>query len=441
MPPRRSVLFTQRGRKERILTERNLPAPTRQARADTVLHSGSSRRTEQRLPPPAKIEREPSNQASPPDALTAAYTTALNNLAKPTLIGVFGTPSALTYWGLHCLRTIMQTVYGDYYFLPGVYVEDLRQAWSQRGKRSVMVVSESPESPLLDLIINSGAPIFVFADDPLDVIDDIISSFGGDAYNALRLTSRCFSTLNDLFHTPAAFYLGREDYDRDVRTFVKDVLRVFGDIATDVHIERVMQRLIIDPFAAKGSTIGEQVFLHFPYIEKRGSIHSLPTAEPIERVVRCYDVIANRQTLHEIEWPREIFLSADYGSQPVTGHQELAGPARFFIYGPYMHLPAGHWVARVEIEVSENYSGNRLQADVVSGEILSAISADLPENGVFAFQLQFETSEPLLPIEVRFQLQSGAIEGQFLLRCVTIRRTPRRLSRREGAGRSQFKTD
>ena len=112
----------------------------------------------------------------------------------------------------------------------------------------------------------------------------------------------------------------------------------------------------------------------------------MPTAAPIERVLRCYNVFADRHIMHEVEWPREIFFSGDDGGQFVAGHQELTGPARFFIYGPYMHLPAGNWVALIEIEVSENYSGNRLQADVVSGEILGAITADLPGNGVFSFR-------------------------------------------------------
>ena len=37
------------------------------------------------------------------------------------LISVFGTPSALTYWGIHLLRTIMQVVYGDTHFVHSNY--------------------------------------------------------------------------------------------------------------------------------------------------------------------------------------------------------------------------------------------------------------------------------------------------------------------------------
>jgi hypothetical protein len=385
-----------------------------------------------RLAPP-DVERKSSDTPSPLAAPTASCPAILDNLAKPMMICVFGTPSALTYWGIHLLRTIMQVVFGDYHFIHSIYIEDLRQAWTQRGDKSVLFVSECPESHISDLVIKSGAPIFVFADDPPDVINDITMSFGGDAYNAMRLTSRCFSTLNDIFGAPAAICIRREHYDHSVRTLVQEVLSVFCDPVKDEQLERVMRNLRIDPLAVRGSTIGEQISLHFPHAEKRGSFRSLPAAEAIERVVRAYEVIAVQQALHEIEWPRDIFLRSDCVGEFVSGHQELVGPARFLIYGPYMHLPRGNWIARVEIEVSENYSGSRLLSDVVSGEILNVTVADLPGNGVFAFEMQFETLDPLLPIEIRFQLQTGAIEGKFLLRRVTIRRVAHPFSNAETA--------
>ena len=48
----------------------------------------------------------------------------------------------------------------------------------------------------------------------------------------------------------------------------------------------------------------------------------------------------------------------------------------------------------------------------------------MPTHGYYAFVLAFSVTEPLNPVELRFQIESGAIEGRLLLRRVLMTRRP-----------------
>ena len=115
---------------------------------------------------PANRPRGSSERAVSSYRPTISCPAAPETLAAPMLVSVFGTPSALTYWGIHLLRTIMQVVYGDFHFIPGVYVEDLRQAGLNAANEALWSFPNARNRLSLDLIIKSGAPIFAFADDP-----------------------------------------------------------------------------------------------------------------------------------------------------------------------------------------------------------------------------------------------------------------------------------
>jgi hypothetical protein len=123
-----------------------------------------------------------------------------------------------------------------------------------------------------------------------------------------------------------------------------------------------------------------------------------------------------------MDWPVSLFKGSDNPAAPFAGRVELLGPARIIAYGPYLHLTAGQWQAKVVFEVADNHSGNQLCVDVYAEEILSVITAQLPAQGTYTFQIGFEISNPAKPVELRFHILSGAIEGVFTLSSTSVRR-------------------
>src|SRR5439155_8031032 len=58
--------------------------------------------------------------------------------------------------------------------------------------------------------------------------------------------------------------------------------------------------------------------------------------------------------LEPITWARELFLTD--GDRPATHAVDVTGRARALIYGPYISLPPGHWVAQVVLGFSREVS-------------------------------------------------------------------------------------
>lgn len=347
--------------------------------------------------------------------------------AGPMLISIFGTPSPLTYWGVHVVRAIAHVCHGEHHFIQSIYFRDLRDAWFKRDGKGVIFVSECPESQVSDLFIRSGAPIFLFADDPGDVIGYAMASRGLGLHQALRFASQSYCTLSNIVRTDGAFVVRPSHYGGGVRALVRQILAFLEGAVSDELAELAMAHILSDYRAGDDSTIEKEVLRIIPGARRPGgfAVERTETAHRlIDSVIQQYAAIFEGRVLRKVEWPREIFLDWDRGEAFVAGPLQLVGPARFIICGPYMHLTRGEWLAKVEIEVSENHSGNRLRADIVAGDIQCVVDADLPGEGVFAFEMAFAVVEPLLPVEIRFQILSGAIEGRFFLRRVRIERAP-----------------
>ena len=98
-----------------------------------------------------------------------------------------------------------------------------------------------------------------------------------------------------------------------------------------------------------------------------------------------------------------------------------------------MHLPKGAWVASMEFEVSDGHSPNTVIAAVlIGGEFIVQGDLDLPVQGIFVWNLEFDVWDVSLPIEVRMTLARSAIEGTFLLREVRLSRSERQNPRVAG---------
>jgi hypothetical protein len=82
----------------------------------------------------------------------------------------------------------MQVVHGDCHFIQSMFIDDFRRAWFERNGKSVLFTSDCPDAQIVELIINSRSPVFVFIEDPIDVNGYVIASRGFSVLDALRRT-------------------------------------------------------------------------------------------------------------------------------------------------------------------------------------------------------------------------------------------------------------
>jgi hypothetical protein len=319
----------------------------------------------------------------------------------------------------------MHVLHGDTHFVHSIYVDDLRDAWFRRGGKNVLFLSECPDTQISDLFITSQAPVFVFVDDPVDAVGYVMASRGFDIFNAVRFTSQCLCTLNNILKEPSVTRIDRDHYSSDVRDIVRRFLDVIAGQGDDELLDQVMRYLIPGYRAGQKQPVEQNILANFRDARPPGSFVpclSGKLRDLVNNAIRQYEPISLGLPLGELVWPRELFLHSEDASKFFSRPIELAGPARPLIWGPYMHLPQGKWDVMIEIEVDGNHSGNHLQVDLFSGAtVLSSHHAELPIRGVFSFITQAAVLEPQQALALRFFLLSGAIEGVFALRSVRLR--------------------
>jgi len=343
------------------------------------------------------------------------------------LLSIFGTPSPLTYWMLRALEVVVRVVDPRAGFIRAGGLDELSAAWQaldERSREHVVFFSDYPETGITELFVSAGVPIIFVADEPGDLVSFILESRSVSVEEAIRFSSQSLSALAALSESPAVWNIRKDACANRTEDQVRAIAEFFGLAPGEDQFDEIFRQLMTHDrgLSSVGDEIGKCVGVsHWP-TECR-TLDEGPRYLT-ERILTPYQAVLRGEPLDRVHWPAEFFFNSDNPGSLLSGPQDLTGKARFLIHGPYLHLPRGKWKARVEIEVAENLSGNQIRSDVVSGGTvrLAAITAQLPRQGVFAFEICFSVDEPLLPLEIRIQILEGAIEGVLLLRSVLFER-------------------
>ena len=92
---------------------------------------------------------------------------------------------------------------------------------------------------------------------------------------------------------------------------------------------------------------------------------------------------------------------------------------------PYLHLPPGAWQAKIDFEITDNFSKNEIQMDALEfleGKTISNPTIQLipPATGRFILTLNFNVNFTNSSIQICVFLMRGAIEGLIKLHNATI---------------------
>jgi hypothetical protein len=126
-----------------------------------------------------------------------------------------------------------------------------------------------------------------------------------------------------------------------------------------------------------------------------------------------------------IVWPTSVFFSGDQPGSPASLVADVTGGARILYYGPYFHLPPGHWSARMMIGFTEDARGLPFSIEVHAGVLLARATMQSVGKGVFHAAFQFVHEAPQNPVEIQVRSDEGAIGGKLALGRVELELRPR----------------
>jgi hypothetical protein len=342
------------------------------------------------------------------------------------LIAVFGTPSPLTYWMSFIARTISDTLYGSHLFITPTSIDDLNAAWAERNGRAVVMQSETPQREVIDIFIDIGAPMYIVADNPIDVAIYTQTSRGIDVRSALRVASQSFSILSDLHAYGNVELIDAAWYGLTLQALLERFVRRLGINVSESQKDEVLKRIYGEVGASEPDSVLPLILRKDPLARPPGA-YSAPGGEREETIIKEVipqygNLLRSRSRKIPIVWPKEIFPDRDDLGRILDGARPMLGPARILLGGHTLHLPSGEWIAHVDIEVTKNHSGNRLLSQVYCGEnLLQTVSAKLSVKGRFVYDMTFSVYDGFFPVQVLVAIAEGAIEGEITLHSCEFR--------------------
>lgn len=341
------------------------------------------------------------------------------------LYPLFGTPSSWSQWSLHLVAQIATVVHGEKPFvLPCVYLKELRDNWGKREGRACVLFSDVPEHDLAQVLLNSRAMSLVVHDDPIDALNFTMAARKLDLRTSMRFISQSYATLEDLFAAPTTTIIGPRHGTLPLRAFIPLVAHAYERELQPAQIDAVLETMIGTGGAGSSETVADNIARHRALVLQGEGLQ-----KDDEALARSFlGQYAGRagQALDSIDVPIDLLHHWDHMGTFLSAETpiELTGPVRILTAGHTFHLPPGAWNALVEIEVLENISGNRLACDIlVQDDSVAGISAPLPQDGRYYFNVDFSVDDGFKAIQLRMVLEEGAIEGRLIIHRLMLRRS------------------
>src|SRR6266568_4100698 len=289
--------------------------------------------------------------------------------------------------------------------------EELATALITGEGSNFLVICRQPPGWLRRMLATTDKPFIVSLDDPRVATWELLSRNGLELADAARRVSCSCVLARSCTGLPRALVVrGDRDWHQPSATAAA-IANHLGVPVGPGDIERVVAEL-----AALG--LG-------PERDPPGSNASEPdeaTLAVISGAVAPYFEHLAGGALEPITWSRELFL-AD-GHLPATHAVDITGRVRALIYGPYINLPPGNWVAEIVLGFSHEIGEMNFIVDVLIAGLQASVTNIRPlKSGVFSINLSFLIGEENdHPVEFRVVNERAAFDGRVMLGHVTLTR-------------------
>lgn len=339
-----------------------------------------------------------------------------------TILFAFGMPGVMSSWGVAALHAAAREAFGEYAVISTDTVEDLRQHVQSRTKEHAVLVSQFPEAKLSELILRVNLPFMLFLENPVDAVSYLARSTGQQDFALVRAVSASLACLEPFAHASAALVMRRNDVGG--RGGIDMLLkRIDEHFNIDLTLDQITSALQHVGMTASGEKLpvtppkleeaAAAVIAGYVPPREDGSELSGSLREAVKKVLLPLEIGRGDVSGQPISWPRAAFFSGDRPGGSLDDSLDLTGGARCIIYGPYFHLPPGRWNAKLAFDIDEDCYGQIFTIEVHSGETLGKLRVCPQGTGSFEASMLVDVVDPRIAIEVRFMMDSGAIEGRL----------------------------
>lgn len=337
-----------------------------------------------------------------------------------TILFAFGMPGVMSSWGVAALHAAAREAFGDYTVISTDTIEELRTHVQNRTKAHAVFVSQFPEARLSELILRVNLPFILFLENPLDAVSYLARSTEQEDLALVRAVSASLACLEPFTHASSALIMRRNDVGQGsgIDALLKRIDEHFNIDLTVDQITNAMQHVgmtVSDEklLAPKLEEAAAAVIAGYTPPQEQGSELNEALHETISKVLLPFEIGRADAAGQAVSWPRGTFLSGDKPGERLDNSIDLTGGARCLVYGPYFHLPPGHWNARLFFDIDEDCYGQIFTIEIHAADLLGKLRICPEGTGSFEATVPIEIINPRNPIEIRLLMDTGAIEGRL----------------------------
>jgi hypothetical protein len=271
------------------------------------------------------------------------------------------------------------------------------------GAAHLVMGTRQPDERLRRSLIATNARFVVALDDPRSAAADILANTNADLKAVTRAIANSCPLVMQCAASPGAITVRGPQAEVDAAGVVSAIARHFELTLGAGEAERIVEELAA---------------LDLGYVTKGSEAdHKM-----VESVLAPYAKCFAGDDLAAITWPRELFIVNGDSGKGLTDALDVGGGMRILIFGPYIHLPAGSWTARVFLGFSPEAAGYTFLVDAYSGGQLGSTSFQPERSGVYTVDINFSVAEPSgQGVEIRVWVWSDYARGQVAFGHVILR--------------------
>lgn len=335
-----------------------------------------------------------------------------------TLI-VAATPGPLGIWVVLVLRQISSAVLGRPVEVVELDTDQATESFlANRPGGHVLVVTHFPRPELVSYAKHHKTSLVMALDEPSYSAAFHVKSGDLGPRDAVKPVTQSLSLLAALAPLEHSLVLSASDYHRPVPDVVASLALALGISRQEIGViakafrgwEATSLARSIEKQVLHGST--------FTGLDQLISPHD--GACITKASGGLVDLVLGREPA-DIVWGREFFYDGATLTSPAPMMIDMTGPARCLYYGPYLHLPAGRWEARLFLGFSDQTIDTWLKVDVYTDDVQAIFFSRLKRGGIYAMPITFEVSDPRQPIQLRIFIERGEIDGRMGLAMVRLK--------------------
>jgi hypothetical protein len=287
----------------------------------------------------------------------------------------------------------------------------------ETGAAHLVMGARQPDERLRAALAAMNARFVVTLDDPRIAVADILGSTNSDLRAITRAVANSCPLVMRYASSPGAITIRGYQTDLDAVSAVAAIARHFELALGDGEAQRIVEEV-----AARGLCYAPRA------LEEEAVQRSEMGHKMVEGALAAYAKCFAGDDLGTIIWRRELFIVNGDSGQGLTDALDVRGGLRILIFGPYIHLPAGSWTARVVLGFSPEAAGHKFLVDAFSlsmppsGRQLGSTSFQPERAGVYTVDINFSLDEPSgQGVEIRVWVCSDYARGQLAFGHVILR--------------------